>query len=293
MNYEPNHLGLPEPYYRALVTDEYVRAGDYSATSLVVPVQAAVLEERHRAEITRDPLARIPAMIGTAIHAHLERFAEGLDDWDAEVTLTALAAGRTIGSTFDLYDRRTATIWDYKNPKRSSYAAGLKFEWEVQMNVYAWLARRNALRVERLRVLATYIDWSAPGRDFAVLRGDADAYPEHQPTVYEVPVWSDDDVTAYIHERIDDFERARSLSDDELPECTPEERWRRDRWAVQRPGAVRAPWVFATREEAEAKLASVSDEYVLRHRPDPKKPMRCRYYCAAAAYCHQLSREGW
>ena len=90
-----------------------------------------------------------------------------------------------------------------------------KGDWEKQLNIYRWLAKKNGMEATALEVVAILRDWSRLER---MRRGNG--YPPH-PVVVRDPIWGDDIVEGYIETRIQ-----LHLNPDP-PVCTARDKWER------------------------------------------------------------------
>lgn len=282
-----NEAGLPDALVAAITNDPYPtgRTGDISATRLIDAPRIRVLTKRHGTEITEDASDRIWALFGQSVHAILERAHTVFEQSVVERRLFAEVESWTVSGQFDrlglleggvLQDYKTTSVWSIIN--------GPKPEWEAQLNVLAFLAKRNGIPVARLEIVAILRDWS---------RGKAKAggsYPAHQVKVLPIPMWSDTQSADYVAHRVRLHQSAEALPDDDLPECTPAERWQGATvYAVKKPGRKSAVKLHDTAEAAEAHATELGGAHFVEHRPGVS--VRCADYCAVAAFCNQHQAE--
>ena len=95
-----NKYNLPKPLVSAIKNDPYKQVGDISVTSLISAPRRRQLEIRHQEEITEDASDRIWMLLGTSVHAILER--ADTTDHLAEERLTAKVLGWTVSGQPDL-----------------------------------------------------------------------------------------------------------------------------------------------------------------------------------------------
>ena len=282
-----NTTNLPDALVQAITNDPYPagKTGDISATRLIDAPRIRVLTKRHNHEIEEDASDRIWALFGQAVHAILERGHTVFEPAIAERRLFAEAEGWQVSGQFDrLGLLEGGVLQDYKTTSVWSVIHGAKPEWENQLNVLAWLARRNKIDVARLEIVALLRDWS---RSKARAGGN---YPSHQVKVLPVPMWSDAEATDYVKNRVRRHQSAEYLPDDDLPPCTPAERWQgADVFAVKKPGRKSAVKLHDTTEAAEAHAAELGGAHFVEHRPGVS--VRCADYCAVAAFCNQWQAE--
>ena len=104
-----------------------------------------------------------------------------------------------------------------------------------------------------------------------------------------VDLWTDEQVKAYLTERIKIFKEAEEMSDEWLPYCTREERWEEPgKWAFQTKGAKKASKLFNDRIVAFGHLAlknKKGDKEVVYR---PGYSLKCERYCLVKDKCNQF-----
>ena len=282
-----NVCGLPAALVEAITADPYPagKTGDISCTRLIDAPRIRVLTQRHGKDITEDASDRIWALLGQSVHTILERAHTVFEPAIAERRLFTEVLGWQVSGAFDrLGLLEGGVMQDYKCTSVWSVIRGPKPEWSNQLNVLAWLAGRNKIKVSRLEIVAILRDWS---RGKAKAGGD---YPAHQVKVMAVPLWTKAEAGAYVAERVRLHQAAELLADDDLPECTPAERWQgADVFAVKKPGRKSAVKLHDTAEAAAAHAAELGGAHYVEHRPG--QSVRCLDYCPVAAFCNQWKAE--
>lgn len=238
-----NALNLPEVVAFAIEAAQarYDRGhADYTATDLCLSPRQFWLGRRHEEAIraATDVSDCFHAFLGQAMHQLLQHAQEEPASISEERLYRTLGV-QSIGGRPDhleLYPDGTLRDWKFT----SGYATTqkLKPEWERQVNVYRWLVEgMGPLFVpKRQEVVAFYYDakrvalddgrqvWQTHTRYRSV---DLPSPIE----VFEVPI--DPKIEDWIRERVNLLESHRDTPDDELPDCTREERWQKaDQWAV-------------------------------------------------------------
>ena len=271
---------LPQSLVRAVTYDDYdyAKAGDISVTSLILPPRIRQLTIRHAAEITEDATERIWRLIGSVGHKIVERAADPNEF--TEERLSAFVNGWTVTGKVDILreaqgyvieDMKFTSVWAVKDEKP---------EWTQQLNLYAYLAREHGFDIKQLRIIAVLRDWSKPK---AAREPD---YPQVGVVVREVALWSPGAQGYFLTERVRAHQQAEKLTDDDLPMCTPDERWRkRDVWAVKKRGNKRALRLFTDEAEAESFIADNNNGPVLDIEYRPGEDTRCLSYCAVRQFC--------
>ena len=185
----------------------------------------------------------------------------------------------------------TGVICDYKNTSVFKIKAGLQKEadgtlhgfpeWKMQGLIYAWLLQKNGLPATKCRFIALL-------KDHSKTEADRDSsYPQSPVYVYEFPVTKEDleETESFIMKKVFQYELFSSTEDDQIPECTEQERWaKKDVFAVKKEGRKTAVKLFDTQEEAEAKIAELGKGHYLEIRKG--ESMKCKHYCLCSKYCN-------
>ena len=129
---------------------------------------------------------------------------------------------------------------------------------------------------------------------YAILRdwrkGEVKKYNDY-PLVpfFEVPIplWSTEEQETFINDRIQKYKEAINFSDEELPLCTPEERWQKQEvFAVYKNNNKTATRLFPTENEANQYILELGDtknKYSIQRRPG--LDIRCIDYCSCNKHC--------
>ena len=280
MNYT-NELGLPAPLAAALTKDTYSRGdASYSATGLLRPPRMAALFDDPDNIMFRDVSENLWTLFGTAVHSILEDSKH--PDFITEERLYCSVSGVKLSGAIDgqlLQKDGTRILQDYKT--RKAYGVMNNDSDEKQLNIYAYIAHKNGIKVSGLQIINFVKDWS---------RHEAERKPDYPPQdifIQNIPLWPIEQTEAFVMERIAAHEEARAGN---LPDCTDEERWLRDdKFAVMKEKRVRAVRVFDSQEEAETFIAAQkdADKHTIDHRRG--QPIRCEQFCDVADYCDQFA----
>jgi len=274
-----NKFNLPQPLVSAIENDPYKQVGDISVTGLISAPRKRQLEIRHKDDITEDASDRIWMLLGTSVHAILER--ADTRNHLAEERLTAEVLGWVVSGQPDLLGP-DGVLTDWKVTSVFSFLLGDKPEWEQQLNCYAWLYRKNGFEVTKLQIVAIL-------RDFMQSRASQDPdYPQCAVMVVDVPMWSQEEAQAYIEARVRLHQQAEFMMDDELYNCSKQERWERPTtFAVMRASNKKATRVFNLDIEAEhfVNQHEKPDQYEIVKRPG--ESVRCARFCNALPWCYQ------
>ena len=272
-----NKHNLPTPLYNAIVHDEYSMGdADISVTGLIQPPRIRQLKKRYSGVIVEDVTERIWMFFGSMIHNVLEH----TDTPDAlkEHHMNIDVNGWKISGTVDLFE--DGVLSDYKVTSVWSAIYGVKPEWEKQLNLYAVML---GYTVKELQIVAILRDWTK-----SKVGGN---YPVSQVAVLPVKKMEDSQVLTWVHGMVDVHRDAESLSDEDLPLCTRDQKWQKDdTWAVIKKGNKRAKRVLDSEELAEKYIeAGKLENHIIEHRVG--KPTRCEGYCSVNKWCSDYKGE--
>ena len=298
-----NNKGFPEALVKAVENDSYSKGrADRSVTGLLAPPRQAALKDIHEDVLTEDVADRTYALYGQLIHLLLERAGEQDRNALTEERLFTEVGGWTISGqtdTITLTEEEGWIVSDYKFVTaykfKRDYSGELVMpaEYEQQLNMYAHLLRDNRFRVDGLKIVGIYRDWSK-------LEAKRDKnYPQLGAETHDVKLWSEEDAKAFMEERVRLHQYAMagnmhgSITEEDLPECTDEERWaKKDSWALKTTrDSKRARKVFYGSNSEAINWAMNPDNkikrgFVVEHRPGANT--RCENYCLVSEYCEQF-----
>ena len=270
-----NNLNLPAGIMHACSTNKHNMPGRLSATTLLKGIKEILLTERHWDEIEVDVADKIWAIWGTAVHALLEH--EG-DNEFAEEYIEMPVGNITITGRIDNYNMRDGVITDYKTASVWKVKFADFEDWRKQGLIYAWLLIKNGFTVNKCRFIALLKDHSKTDAE-----RDA-SYPQSPVYVYEFNVTDENIkyISYFCENKIKDYLLYKDITDDDIPACTPEDRWQKsEKYAVMKSGRKSAVKLFDDKESAEALAAEVGG-YVEHRQCDPVK---CRGYCNVKQWC--------
>lgn len=281
-----NDMGLPEPFVDAAQSDHVYKPNRYSATELLKGVREVILTHRHSDEITKDASDMVWAIFGTAVHKVLEE-GEGTESQFKEQKLVVPVGDHELSGIFDLYDADAQMVVDYKTASVWKLKVGDTDDWKRQLVTYAWMLESQGHPCKHGRIVALLKDHSLREARF-----HAD-YPQHPVRIVDFDFTKDDleEAGAFVVDRFEALARAEGLPDDELPLCTPEERWAKpDKWAVKKTGNKKALRVFESEQEANELLAEKGKGFEVEFRPG--EDTKCISYCSACEFCSYCKKEG-
>jgi hypothetical protein len=278
-----NNYGIPQTFMNVLARPTYSKGKAHlSATQLLNSPKIVALTNKFDSELEQDASDMIWSIFGSAVHNFLEhgkdenhlveeRLHVEHDGWkiSGAVDLQMLN-----DSGIDIRDYKTTSVWAVMNEK---------IEWELQLNVYAWLIEKvKKTPVTSLGIVAILRDWKAREKQ------QKEGYPEAP--VKEVPIrlWTMEEREQYVSNRIS----AHSACEFELetggnlPDCSPDEMWEKPAvWAVRKTGNVRAKSLHDNEASALQALEELGKGYEIDFRAGERT--RCESYCLVNTYCQQ------
>ena len=281
-----NNHGLPDAFVNYARSDKYSKGdSDISVTQLIDSPRILLMRERHKEELTTDAMDMVWALFGTAVHAVLEG-AVG-ENVVKEKRLYRDVDGWVLSGQVDQYEIKdnALRITDYKVTSVWSVIFN-KQEWVNQLNVYAYLLEmEEQIPVNSIQICAILRDWN---RREASLRPD---YPQTPIAIVNIPLWSLEERTAYVEDRIALHQNARQLFDlnDGMVLCTKDEMWSKpDVYAVKKPSNKKAKKRFEDRENAQQFLDNLKDGHLYEIEFRAGESARCKNnYCGVADFCNQ------
>lgn len=273
-----NRLNLPAPLFRAIEwqqSQHSVGEADLSCTQLIDSPLITWLWRKFGDQVQEDASERLWPLYGTLAHAVLEQFAG--EGEHVETEAIAEIDGLRISGHIDLIVLPDGTLQDYKFTSAFTVATAKregKPEWERQLNVYRYLVEKAVAgsgldqlpQIQRLQIVAMLRDWGP--------RFERDGLKPVE--VIEVPLWSQEQATSYLQERVALHKAA--FGKGTPPICTPLERWTTPTtYAVMKQGRKSALRVCESREEAQQWMVSNGQGDSIEERPGKDK--RCLSYC--------------
>lgn len=273
-----NNLKLPAPFVNMAQRDYIYEPNEYRVTSLLKGVRETILERRHDAEIERDVSDMVWMLFGTAVHGVLEKHEEGGNELK-EQRIKIPFGDYVLSGQFDLYNDTTKTVTDYKTASVWKIIFGDFEDWRRQLLIYCYMLRKIGFDAQGGEIVAFLKDHSK--RD-AKIKPDYPQFPVKKVSF----AFSDDDFIEceqWLSDRFALIARAEKLPDDELPLCTPEERFNSgDKYAVMKKGRKTALRVMDSLEEAERWKAEHGGDEIQKRPGEDKK---CLDYCSAYQFC--------
>ena len=274
-----NRHNLPSVFEKIFTNNQYQKKpNSFGATTLLMPVQEIIFQQRYSDFILEDLSDRIPALIGTAVHDYLERN----DDEDyVEMYLNyEIFDDLFVSGKIDKYIKDEFTIVDYKTAKVNKIIYEDFDDWKMQGLIYAWLLFKNEFIVEKIRFISILKDWSK----FTRMNNYSNDkfYPDSPIYVYEFKVNSYDlnSIDEYITNKMKQIKEWKELPDEELLRKPIEERWQpKKTYAIIGEGKKRARKIFKDKTHA---LNNLKENEFIEERIE--NPSKLDLYCSALNY---------
>ena len=283
-----NKYGLPNAFYRAIKNDPYTFTGEISVTQLIQPPQIRQLSRRHKDKIEEDVTDRLWTLLGSAVHKVLERSEDKHAEDFQEVRVQKDFNGVVVSGQADLWEA-PGSLYDYKFTSVWAYIGEIKRDWVWQLNMLAYLYRDAGIPVNNIYIMAIFRDWS---KNRAKQGGD---YPKVGAKVIPIPMMSTEEVEALFMERIKLHKEAETLPDEQLPECSAEDRWEKPtQYALMKNKNKKATKLFASlAEAAEYKQVIEADNTKDNFSIDVRlgENTRCEHYCPVKDFCLQYAKS--
>ena len=275
-----NNYSIPPAIYQAVSAmtrrpEPYI----YHPTELINNPLVRQLKMRHWDELEEDAADRLWALLGSAVHAVLQKAGDVLNALvEEQLRYDIDGCSLVMTGTPDIYMNRI--IDDYKVTSVYAFLLGEKVEWVKQLNIYSFMFEHIGFPVDGLRINAILRDW---------IRSKAKIdrkYPQIPFLSLPVRKWDSKEQEAYVLGRISLF---KSVDDGTVVPnaCTDEERWARPTtWAVMKKGGKRALRVFDDEETARKYVGAKKkdqDGYEIEERPGMN--IRCEGYCPVRNFC--------
>lgn len=277
-----NKLNLPDMLQRAVEKEYTYRDKRYSITSLLDPDRVLMLKRRYNDSIEQDVSECIWMLFGTVTHYALETGIECRENEYVEEHLEyTFENGYTLSGIIDhvedyIDDYKTTSVWTVIYGSNNEH-------WKKQLQMGAYLHYKE------------HGNWIPKGRIIAILKDfnkndakEKDNYPNLPVKVLEFDLGTPEEIEKWILDRFEHIKKLEQMKDEELPLCTPEERFNSgDKWAVKGKKFKKAFKVLDNLEEARELLVTMEQkypgQYEIEERPGEDK--KCKNYCSCCDYC--------
>ena len=282
-----NKMGLPEQFNQIADTFYQYKDKQYSVTSILNSTREVMLKRRYNDEIEQDVSDMIWALMGQGLHAIMQNYKEQDDELTEEKLIVELDDGYKLSGIFDLYSAGQKLVTDYKTTSVWSVIYKSNYEeWRKQLLIYAWMLRKLGFECDRGQIIAMMRDWQKSKAQYDV------NYPQTQVQVFSFE-FADDDfgfIEKWIKERFEELKKYENVPDEELPECSAEDRWNKgNTYAVKKKGNKRALKLYDDLEQAEIHVSQSPDELELEVREG--EDTKCLSYCSVNKWCPYYQKK--
>ncbi len=277
-----NRYHYPDMLVRAIEKEYIYRDKRYSITSLLDPDRIIMLKRRHNDEIEQDVTDLIFALLGTKTHFELEHIDLLPNEYVEDHLEYTFENGYTLSGILDHYDNEY--IDDYKTTKAFTLIFKSDYDkWKKQLQMGAYLAyKKDGKWRKKGRIIALIKDWNR-------LKSQTEqGYPKFACEVINFNLGTPEEVEKMILNRFERIIELEKMADEELPLCTPEERYNTgDKYAVKKKNNKRASKIHDTLEEAQKYLDNLEKDYPNIYEIEIRKSQntRCEQYCSVCKFC--------
>lgn len=275
-----NKLDLPSAFLEMAQSDYEYKPKRYSATQMTKGYKEILLKRRHYDEIEKDVADMIWLLFGTAVHYILEQAEKKEGELKEEKLATKIIDDYKLSGKFDLFQNNNNKVIDYKTSSIWKVIYGDYDDWYKQTLIYAYLLKQKGYTVNQGEIVALLKDWKKSKANYKK------SYPQQAVKVitFDFDEKDYEFVEEYLTNKFNKIIEYEKLPDDEIPVCTPEERWRQgDEWAVKKKNRKRACRVLDSEEDAVEWMDNNKGDYI-EYRPGIDR--KCRDYCDAAEFCN-------
>ena len=274
-----NELNLPTAFVKLAERDYIFKDKEYRVTSLLKGIRETVLERRHHDKIERDAADMIWLVFGTAVHSILESQQE-TDTELKEERIKIPIGDYILSGQFDLYCDKEKKITDYKTASVWKIIYGDFEDWRKQEMIYAYMIQQLGFNVRKGEIVALLKDHSKSKAKYDP------SYPQ-QPVAsvaFDITAKDMTDTELFLKYKFIEIEKAEKMADDELPVCTPEERWNSgDKYAVMKKGRKSALRVLDSQDDAAKWMIDNGKGEYIETRPGEDR--KCQDYCNVNMFC--------
>lgn len=285
-----NKLGLPQPFVEAVKREYTYKPKQYSVTSLLKGTMQTILERRYHDVLEQDVSEMVWLIFGTAVHSVLENAQESVSQLK-ENKLVIDIGDYKLSGIFDLYDDATKTVTDYKTGTTWKVIFDDWEDYRKQLLMYAYMLNTIGFDCRRGEIVMLL-------KDHSKTKAKTDSSYPQEPVYVKKFDFTDEDlknVETFIYRKFEEIKRCETLSDEELPVCSAEERWHKgDTYAVMKEGRKSALKLCVSEEEAKAYIQSkgLDKKHYIEFREG--KDGKCEEYCTVKNHCpfYKKKHEG-
>jgi len=208
-----NKNNIPQAIVNIVSKERKIVEGRYSVTEILNGTREIILTRRHKDELEVDASDMIATVFGSAVHKVLEL---ETDDDKAEIKLEhEILPGKVISGRIDVLDKDAGVIEDYKTSSVYKIIHGKFDDWKKQGLLYAWLAYKNGILINKVLFHVLIKDWKK--RESRYKKN----YPRSAFTTVEFAV------TSLELRETEEFviDKLKELEQENADVCSDDERW--------------------------------------------------------------------
>lgn len=285
-----NKCNLPSPIYNFLKSDYQPKEKQYSVTTILNPTRQIILKRRYNDQIDQDCSDLIWAILGTAFHSILENAQADSNQLQEEYLRQELGCldeslkDYYLSGKADLLDIDNKKIIDYKTTSSFKFVKKDFEDYRLQLLIYAWLFKKIGYEVNKGEIVAILRDWQRSKAQYDK------SYPQLQvqTITFEFTDKDFEDIEIYIKNRFSEIKAYEDKPDDELPECTMEERWATPtRYAIKKIGNKKALKLHENAKQAIKHLEELNTKFGDIYEIEVRESCdgRCENYCSCNVFC--------
>ena len=285
-----NKLKLPHQLVDLVNSNYKPTPHQYSCTTILKPTRQIILERRHGEQIQQDVSDMCWMIFGIAVHSVIEQSKEEEGQFKEEKLKVDLGKyweelqGYYLSGRSDMIDLVKKTIVDWKTCSAWKVIYRDFEDWRKEMITYAWMVKDMGFDIDKGEAIAFI-------KDHNKTKSKTDSsYPQ-------LPIWVEKfkfkekqfkEIETFIYEKFMELKKYENASDEELPMCTDEERWReKTKYAIKKKANKTATKLHDTLEEAEAHLKNLEEKYPNVYEIEVREgaDKKCLEYCSCCQFC--------
>lgn len=287
-----NKLNLPKQLVDLVSNDYKPTPHQYSCTTILKPTRQIILERRYGNQIEQDVSDMCWMIFGIAVHSVIENSQEDEGQFKEEKLKVDLGKywdelnGYYLSGRSDMIDLIKKEIVDWKTCSAWKVIYQDFEDWRKEMLIYAWAVRDMNFDIDKAKAIAFI-------KDHNKTKSKTDSqYPK-------LPIWVQkfnfkekqfEEIKEFIYNKFMELKKYENVSDEELPLCTDEERWREPTtYAIKKKANKKASKIHNTLEDAKKHLENLENKedckglYEIEVREGTDK--RCLEYCSCCKFC--------
>lgn len=287
-----NRMNLPKQLVELVDNNYKPTPHQYSCTTILKPTRQIILERRYGGQIEQDVSDMCWMIFGIAVHSVIENSQEDEGQFKEEKLKVDLGKywkelkGYHLSCRSDLIDLLEKEIIDWKTCSAWKVIYKDFEDWRKEMLIYAWAVKDMDFEINKAKAIAFI-------KDHNKTKAKTDSqYPK-------LPIWvekfkfnkkSFEEIEKFIYDKFMELKKYENATDEDLPMCTDEERWREPtKYAVKKKANIKASKLHDTLEEAEKHLENLESKeecqglYEIEVREGTDK--RCLEYCLCCNFC--------